>query len=266
MVGAGGGETTAIGGAAGGSRLTGVNSGTGGGTTNAGSLPGSGILGTGATGGQSTKIAGLPADAVIVCAYTLSGAEHVITAYRDAARTSYYLVSNLSKSAVAHPIGTPDSQILVDRIANYEYLWVDILSGGLIRFVDGTNEFDEVCQDQGPPSSFRSTCNEDGVQIAEMFKDITLYLLFTRADGSVYHADLPDFWTPGSFVLNFYTAAPGNEIYSPVDKTVIGTQILTISRNPDDTNTISFLDLDNRRVTIRLDSYRRIFDFQTTLP
>ena len=34
--------------------------------------------------------------------------------------------------------------------------------------------------------------------------------------------------------------------------------------NPDSTVTISFTDMDNRLVTIRLDSYRVILDIHTT--
>ena len=239
-------------------------SGSGGAVANTGALPDSGISGTSETGGQSVLISQLPADAVLVCTYTQSGAEHVITAYRDVARTNYYLVSNLSKSILAHPIGTPDSRILVDRVANYEYLYVDILSGGMLEFVDATNSFDEVCRDQGPSSGFSSTCNEDGVQITLLFKDITLYLLFNRADGTVYHADIADFWMKGSYALDFYTASSGTTIDFQSDRTPIGTKITTISMNPDSTVTISFTDMDNRLVTIRLDSYRVILDIHTT--
>ena len=233
-----------------------------------------GAGGTKAAGGATGAGDALPtgdsaqpsADAVPVCIYAESGAEHIITVSRDVARTTYYLVSNPSQGIIARAIGTPDERVFVDHIANYEYLYAQTLPGGLLQFVDATNSFDEVCRDQGPASSFSSTCSQDGVQITQLFKDAALYVLFNRPDGSVYHGDIADWWTLGDSVISFYTSASGTAIDALADKTPKGVQTVTVSSNADGTRAISFVDLDSRLVTIDMSSYSVILAISTTQP
>jgi hypothetical protein len=236
----------------------------------AGTGDATGISGPRGTGGQSTAGSQLPANAVPVCVYTESGPEHTVSVFRDVAKTNYYLVSGISPTMIVQPIGTPAARVLVDRVADYEYLYAQVLSGGTIQFVDATNSFDEVCEDQGPSQSFSSTCREDGIQITELFKDSTLYVLFNRPDGSVYHGDIDGFWTleSGTAVINFYTADPGTTIHSLVydhaNKTATGTHAVTISEPPQSVRTISFTDLDDHPVTVDLDVYVEVVDTPAT--
>jgi hypothetical protein len=102
-----------------------------GGSGKQGSLPETGISGTGGTGGQIVNISQLPTDAVPVCTYAESGPDHTITVYRDVARTSYYFVSNSLGTIIERPIGTPDARVLVEFVYTCEYLYVQILSNGL---------------------------------------------------------------------------------------------------------------------------------------
>ena len=250
-----------------------------GGSEKQGSLPETGISGTGGTGGQIVNISQLPADVVPVCTYAESGPDHTITVYRDVASTSYYFVSNSLGRIIERPIGTPDARVLVEFVYTCEYLYVQILSNGLIQLVDDTNHFDEECRSRGPSSSFSSTCSKDGVQITQMFKDATGYVIFNRPDGLVYYGEIDGLWdsgwTPGNpvvnSVVNYFTAAPGTTIrsllFSPVYITPLGAQTVTFALNPDNnTEAIYFTDLDNRLVTISLTPYSVILDISATQP
>jgi len=238
-------------------------------STSAGASPDSGISGASDSGGQSTSISQLPADAVPVCSYAESGPENVITVHRDSARTNYYLVGNRLQGVVVHPIGTVDSRVFltdIDGIPSCHVLYGQILSGGLMQFVDAANTIDGPCIDEGPSVVFTSTCSQDGVQATQPFKDATLYLLFNRPDGTVYHADIADCWTTGIHVIDFYTAASGSTIGSLAGKSPIGSHIEIVSQNPDDIRSISFVDMDNRLVTVGIGGYPGVLRIQTAQP
>jgi hypothetical protein len=214
-----------------------------------------GSTGTGGSSSRGAGIPGLPTDALPVCTYTASGRELTVTVYRDQARMTYALVSKLFASPVVQPIGAQNDNLVSYEIARYHTLYVTSLANGWIRFVDSRHE------PNGPGSSFQSTCTADGIQVTQLSKDRTLYLELTRADGTSYRVDVPEWWETGNYPIYFYTLADDMTTHLTID-----TGIDVVSRNADGSANVAFADLDGRRLGIDLDSYSKLIAIRVSFP
>jgi hypothetical protein len=226
---------------------------TSGSSATGGALGTIGARNTGGAGGQLDTRTGPSSNTIPVCIYSESGPEHTITVHTDDAKSHYYLAGALFDNGIACPVGVDNPLVFEHVFDEYETLRVRTQSNGLIRFVDGTQPTN------GPGYATRFLCTVNGIGITQRSKDSTLYVQFTRADGGRYRADVTGYSNAGFDAIAFY----------PMDSaatTVIGTRSATVSYDADYTATVTFLDMDDRRITIQITSYSQIIDVTTTDP